>query len=274
MRMLIKEDNTIECSAKKILLEQRKFYSKLYKTDPTTRFMYENDTQVKVTPQDRDRMDKPITIEEFSQALYTLKNGKAPGSHGLQPEVYKMFWTKIKKYCYEAFTYAISNGLLHSSTCKGILCLIPKKDKPPEYIRNWRPLTLLNTDHKIFTKVLAHRIKPTLKYLISYEQTGYMDGRFIGLNLRKLIDTLSYIEQQEIPGVLISVDFEKCFDSIEFTAIKGALKFFDFGPNFIKYVQLSYNQFTTYVLQNGFLSDKISPTRGIHQGCSISGYLY
>ena len=47
MRLLIKEDNTIERDQKKILLEQRKFYNKLYTSNPNTRFLYSNDTTKK-----------------------------------------------------------------------------------------------------------------------------------------------------------------------------------------------------------------------------------
>ena len=158
-----------------------------------------------MTELDKLILDKPITMEEFSQALYKLGNDKVPGSHGLPAKIYKVFWGLIKNYCYAAFMHAIKMGQLHSSTRKGVLCLIPKKGKQLEYIKNWRPLTLLNTDHKIFVKVLARCIKPILKYIISHEQTVYMEGRFIGLNLRKLVDLMLYIETNEIPALLISI---------------------------------------------------------------------
>ena len=75
----------------------------------------------------------------------------------------------------------------------GILTLIPKKDRDATHIKNWRPITLMNTDHKIYAKALANRIKPTLESLISQHQTGYMHSRFTGMNIRKLMDILLYM---------------------------------------------------------------------------------
>ena len=82
------------------------------------------------------------------------------------------------------------------------------------------------------------------------------------------------MEQNEIPALLISIDFEKCFDTIEFTALKGAMQFFNFGEEFIKMVFLLYRGFNTQIIHNGFLTTHIYPTRAIHQGCAISGYFF
>ena len=163
---------------------------------------------------------------------------------------------------------------MHYTAKRGILCLIPKKQKDPDYIKNWHPLTLLNTDHKIDAKVLAARIKPVLQYLIGHQQTGYMEGRNISSNLRCMIDVIQYVESENIPALMITIDFEKCFDTISFNAIKGALHFFNFGERFIDYVMLLYTNFQTKVLQNGYLSKEIFPKKGIHQGCSVSSYLF
>ena len=75
---------------------------------------------------------------------------------------------------FDAFTEAITNKELFRSAKKGILTLIPKKSKDPMYVKNWRPLTLMNTDHKVYAKVLANRLQKVLTYLIGNQQTGYM----------------------------------------------------------------------------------------------------
>ena len=72
----------------------------------------------------------------------------------------------------------------------------------------------------------------------------------------------------------MSVDFEKCFDTIEFVAIRGAMQYFGIGPKFIEMVMLLYKNFETAICHNGYLSEWYKPERGCHQGCSISGYLF
>ena len=81
-----------------------------------------------------------------------------------------------------------------------------------------------------------------------------MQGRFIGTNLRKLIDIINDVEQEQINALYISIDFEKCFDTVEYVAIEGAIQFFNFGPYMISIFKLLCNQFQTCVVNNGHTS--------------------
>ena len=91
----------------------------------------------------------------------------------------------------DSFNYAFTTGNLSISQRQGIIRLIPKKDKDPYYLKNWRPLSLLNVDYKIATKALALRLKKVLPQVINNAQTGYIEGRFIGQNIRQISDILS-----------------------------------------------------------------------------------
>lgn len=72
---------------------------------------------------------------------------------------------------------------------KGVITLVPKKDKDKTNLKNWRPISLLNCDYKLVAKVLANRIIDILPKLINPDQTGYIKERFIGENIR----TISYL---------------------------------------------------------------------------------
>jgi hypothetical protein len=50
--------------------------------------------------------------------------------------------------------------------------------------------------------------------LIDFDQTGFISGRYIGENIRLIYDILQYTEENEIPGLLLLIDFEKAFDSV------------------------------------------------------------
>ena len=73
-----------------------------------------------------------------------------------------------------------------------ILNLLPKKDKDLRNLANWRPVSLLNTDYKILTKILAIRLQKVIPNVINTDQVGYMSGknRYIGENIRILSDIL------------------------------------------------------------------------------------
>ena len=84
-----------------------------------------------------------------------------------------------------------------------------------QLLDNWRPISLLNTDFKIFAHVLANRLKPLLPYLINENQTAYVKGRFIGQNVRLITDVIDYTDEMQIPGIVLFLDFQKAFDNVE-----------------------------------------------------------
>ena len=168
-----------------------------------------------------------------------MKN-KAPGNDGLSVEFYVMFWQKLGPVIWKAMLQSHKNGYLYKSARRGLISLIPKKNKDPLEIKNWQPLTLLNVDCKIVTKMLANRLKHMLKYVIGEQQSGYVPERFIGINIRKMLDLLTFVEQEQIPAVLIAVDFEKCFDSINHDALFQSLRYFNISEYYISWVMMVY----------------------------------
>ena len=82
-------------------------------------------------------------------------------------------------------------------------------------LSNWRPITLLNVDYKILARAIAKRIEPKLPKLVHSDQTGFVKGRYIGQNRRLLNDLMEFTESNKLPGMLLFIDFEKAFDTLE-----------------------------------------------------------
>ena len=264
------EDGSITRDQRKILQEQCKFYQKLYTANPKVYFAITNDTNVKLMEEQSLNLDRDFTYEEFKKALQKMPSGKTPG---LTVEFYKVFFGKLGHILWDAvlFCYNSEARELYRSARREIISLIPKKDKNPLLIKNYRPITLLNVDYKIITKMITNRFTEVLSILIGTQQSGYVPGRFIGVNIRKLIDIMLYLEREEIPGILLTIDFEKCFDTMEHSALISTLKYFNIGENMIRWVQLVYKNFELSVMNGGHCSKWWKPTRGIHQGCALSG---
>ena len=93
--------------------------------------------------------------------------------------------------------YAYKNGKLSIDQQRGIINLIPKKDKDHRLLKNWRPISLLNTDYKIITKALANRIKKALPSVINPDQVAYLENRFIGQNIRTIMDFMGYTKLKD-----------------------------------------------------------------------------
>lgn len=156
----------------------------------------------------------------------------------------------------------------------GVITLLPKGDKARHYIKNWRPITLLNTVYKIASGCIAARLKKYLHKLINPDQTGFMSNRYIGENTRLIYDIMQYTEEEEIPGLLLLIDFEKAFDTLSWNFIQQTLDFFNFGPTIRQWVKIFYTNITSAVNQGGNLSEVFDIQRGCRQGDPLSPYIF
>ena len=108
---------------------------KLYTSNKHVHFQYVNVTGKKVSEQDNKMLSAEISLGEMSLALFQMSNEKTPGCDGIPAEVYKVFWSKIGHWLLDVIKESINNGILFRSARKGILTLIPKKQKDPMYVK-------------------------------------------------------------------------------------------------------------------------------------------
>ena len=150
-----------------------------------------------------------LTEAECLESLKSMESEKSPGSDGLLAEFYKVFWNDVHHYLLNALNCAYEKGLLAVTQRRGLIKLLPKKNKPANFLKNWTPITLLNCDYKIATKSIASRMRKVLPRIIENDQTGYLKNRFIGENIRLLNSIINYTNTEQIPVLLLFVDFEK-----------------------------------------------------------------
>ena len=129
-------------------------------------------------------------------------------------------------------------------------------------------------DHKIASKAIERRNEPMLTKLVHRDQTGFIKGRYVGENVRLISDIMKQTRVNNTPGILISVDFKKAFDSLEWSCIQSALKKFNFGDSLRKWIEIFYMDIESAALNNGFATDWFNPSRGVRQGCPLSPYLF
>ena len=107
-----------------------------------------------------------------------------------------------------------------------IVTIIPKGEKDPRMLSNWRPLTLLNSFYKLISSVLAERLKPVLERIIGNKQKAYIPGRFIGTKTRTIYDIFRYTKQNNLLGMILLIDFQKAIDSVSFRFLELTLEGF------------------------------------------------
>ena len=144
-----------------------------------------------------------------------MQNDKSPGNDGLTKEFYETFWDDLKEIFVNSVREAKEIGHLSTSQRQAIIKLIEKKDRDKRFIKNWRPISLLNVDSKIISKALSEKLKEVLPDLISSQQTAYVKNRHIGESGRLISNITEITKIRKIGGFLITMDIEKAFDSLD-----------------------------------------------------------
>ncbi|CAM2095297.1 unnamed protein product [Caretta caretta] len=106
---------------------------------------------------DRDRLELPLTLAEFSEALRRMPTNKSPGMDGLTVEFCHAFWDILGPDLATLWAESLQGGVLPLSCRRAVLALLPKKRHLCD-LRNWRPVSLLSMDYKIVVKAISLRL--------------------------------------------------------------------------------------------------------------------
>ena len=162
----------------------------------------------------RKQSEGTLTKQECWEALFSMGNNRSPENDGLTKEFYICFFNEIKTNLL-LIKSVFSYGQLSNSQRQAIITLIGKKGKDKRYLKNWRPISLINLDTKIAPKCLASRVKTVLSHTIHSDKNAHVTDRYIGESVRLISDILENTDSNDIETILFSADFEKAFDSID-----------------------------------------------------------
>jgi hypothetical protein len=111
----------------------------------------------KLTGTEREFFDRPITINELDKAILNLSEKSAGGLDGISTKFLKKYWVYIRLSLFRYTTYCFESGNLTQSFNSAGIKLIPKKGDLSK-IKNWRPISLLNSVFKIISKAVDNRL--------------------------------------------------------------------------------------------------------------------
>ena len=260
-----------------ILSECTAFYRKLYtskNSDSLQSTLFSKIISASLTSEEQTFFEGTLTQKESFEALKNMEADKTPDTDGLPVEFYKVFWSDISSYLISALNNGFDSCRLSVTQRRGVIELSPKKDAELYFIKNWRPITLLNTDYKIAAKSIeSNRIELILPNIINHDQTGFLKDRFIGENIRLIDCIIQYATEKNIPCLLLFIDFEKAFN-LEWSFIHDTLRSYGFGVSLLNWVKSLYSRTESCILNNLWASNFFEIQRGVRQGCPLSPYLF
>jgi hypothetical protein len=164
-------------------------------------------------------------------------------------------------------------GNLTEQQKHGVIVSIPKTTRPSQP-SDYRPITLLNTDYKILTRIVANRIRPTLENLLHPSQFCGRPGNTIFEALASVREAVAVAEVKRNPLCILTLDFRDAFDRISHKYIFAILHSYGFSNSFVDRIRYMYTDASSMVQVNGHLSAPIPIQCSIRQGCPLSMTLF
>jgi len=175
-------------------------------------------------------------MEELREAVKKGKRHKSPGPDGICHEFFKQMWDVIKNDMIDIINKMYMEGAVPDAQKHGhILCLpITVAPLSPE---NYRTLTILKTDYKLLTRIIANRLRSMMEDILHRNQHCGRNGQTIFDAVSTVPDIIAYAEETNKPICLLSIDFKEAFDKMSHRFLFKILREYGIGDNFCSRLQ-------------------------------------
>ena len=126
----------------------------------------------RLNQEELENINQQITSNGIEAVIRNLSTNRSPGPD----EIYQTFKEKLTPILLEIFQNIAEGGTLLNSFCEILLTLIPRPDKDITKKENYRPISLININAKIFSRILANRIQQLLKRIMHHDKGGFIPG--------------------------------------------------------------------------------------------------
>ena len=162
---------------------------------------------------------------EVGATLHQMSPLKAPGLDGMPPLFFQHFWGSINNDVTSSILSWLNSGTLPSPLNHTFITLIPKTNSP-EFVHQFRPISLCNVLYKIFSKVLANRLKKILPKIITEHQSAFTKDRLISDNILVAFETLHCLQKYNSKThdfMALKLDMSKAYDRVEWPFLEEVM---------------------------------------------------
>ncbi|KAJ1209785.1 hypothetical protein NDU88_005158 [Pleurodeles waltl] len=187
-----------------------------------------------LSAEDRASLEANIMVEELTVALAHLNPRKTPGPNGFPPEYWHLVWQQAGQTMLEIIQEALEMGKLPRDLQNADIVVPPKPGTAGQVFEDFQPISLPYTEVKVWVMVLANRLGKIIEHLVHPDQSGFMLARATRHNLRQVHNAIALSESVGERRALLSIDFQKAFDSVDWANMFALLEQIGCGPRFLR----------------------------------------
>lgn len=190
-----------------------------------------------ISPTDSSELLEAEFLEdEIWEAIKDCEGNKAPRPDGFNLKCIQKCWAIMKGEFVQLMNEFHSNGKLAQGINSSFITLIPKK-KNPVGLGDYRPISLISSVYKIIAKVLSRRLRKVLPKIISEVQTAFLSGRHIIDGVLIANEVVDWWKRSKKKGIILKLDFEKAYDSVNWEFLYSIMKNFGFGEKWVGWMK-------------------------------------
>ena len=260
------ENNTWRVESEEIPLVLVNYYRELFSTSkPNPQWPQLEHIPLMITEEMNSALTDNFIALEVKEALKQMAPLKAPGPDGMLPLFFQHFWGVVDADVTNSVLSWLNSSTIPHPLNHTFITLIPNI-KNLESVSDYRPISLCNVLYKIFSKVLANRLKKILPSIISEHQSAFTKNRLIMDNILVTYESLHYMNNMRTGKtgyMAVKLDISKAYDRVKWVYLENVMKKMGFSEKWIGLIMVCIKTVTYSIFINGEPQGLIQPTRGI-----------
>jgi len=253
--------------------EVRKFFDTRFEAQPKLGVNLDGVSFSTISTVDNDMLCSMFSEPKILAAISQCGSTKSLGPDGFNFNFIKNNWDIIGANMISVIYSFYESGYIPKGCNASFITLVPKRDNLST-LNEYRPISLVGCVYKVISKLLVNRLKRVLPNVIDKNQTAFLSGKSLLDSVLVANETVDFLKKEKQKGVIVKVDYEKAYDSVDSDFLVYMLRRLGFKDKWIKWIKACLTSATISVLVNGSPTKEFRLKRRLRQDDPLAPFLF